>query len=484
MLTYVAQRLGTWVVLHRDLPITITSGAEWGVNFYGVIEGYLKPGFDNRAEDGHPLIDEGRTIIHAETGGGVDRRRWSGLVDEVTPVGGRLKVRVVELHGAVDDLIFTGNIHGVKVDPADVARQLWGAAQARPSGDLGITVTGSTSRRVGTDSDLKAAAAKKKRDTAKTALEARSKPRKAKEAEIRQIRDSYAPALKPLTKARDTATRAYDDLVKAKASKPEIAAAKANVTAKQAALKAKRDERDEKVQPLNTQLSDLRDAEAPWKEPLETAEEEYRAAQEKAREDRGGLKIEAADYPNTWKSIVDLAEEHGFEFTTRTFWTDGRPDFQVRIHDPEAGTVRDDLTFQQGVNIISKLLPRTVPYASEILGRGAGEGSGAVRSTAARDDGRFPRNRVLALPDLKSGDLLRAQVRRELNLASGSLEIPSITVRDHNLARLWSWSPGDTILVQGTVEGAGRIALWHRIRSWRLLSEIDAELNLERVFAI
>lgn len=484
MLTYVAQRLGSWVVLHRDLPITLTSRPEWGVNFYGVIEGFMKPGFDNRGEDGFPLIDEGRTLIHAETGSGVDRRRWSGLVDEVTPVGGRLKVRVVELHGAVEDLIFTGNIHGVKVDPADVARQLWGAAQARPSGDLGITVVGSTSRRVGTDSDLKAAAAKKKRDDAKAALEARSKPRKNKEAEIRKIRDQYAPLLKPLTKARDTATKAYDQLVKDKASKPAIEAARENVKTKQVALKAKRDERDEKIQPLNEQLSNLRDAEAPWKEPLETAEEEYRSAQEKAREDRGGLKIEADDYPNTWKTIVDLAEEHGFEFTTRTTWTDGRPDFTVRIHDPEAGTLRDDLTFQQGVNIISKLLPRSLPYATEILGRGAGEGAGAVRSTAARDDGRFPRNRVLALPDVKSGDLLRARVRRELNLASGALEIPSITVRDHNLARLWSWNAGDTILVQGNVEGAGPVALWHRIRSWRLLSEIDAELNLERVFAL
>ncbi|MHA3724314.1 hypothetical protein ACXR2T_10585 [Leucobacter sp. HY1910] len=483
-LKYVAQRNGTWELLHRDLPLKLTSWPEWGVNFYGVIEGHLAPGFVNVAADGHPIVDEWGTIISAETGTGGSRRRWQGIVDEVTPdTGGRLKVRVRELHGAVDGLTFTGNFRGVQVDPVEGIRAVWQHTQAKKSGDLGVTVVGATSRRVGTDSDAKLDAAKTARDAAKAALDLRSKPRQAKETEIRKARAKYEPALAALTKSRNQATDAYDALVKAKAPKPQIDAAKATVTARQAALKAKRDERDAAVKPLNDQLAALREAEEPWKEAYDDANTTFQEAQTRAREDGGALKIEAADSPDGWKSVVELAKEYGFEITSRCMTTDGRPDFRIMVHDPEAGRVRDDLVFQQGVNVISELKPRSVPYASEVLGRGAGEGDGAVRSNAARVDRRFPRNRVLSRPGIKSSELLRVEVGRELALSGGAIEFPSITVRDHKLAALWSWAAGDTILVQGRVAGsADPVALWHRIVSWRLLSDIDAELRLERVY--
>ncbi|QIK63830.1 hypothetical protein G7068_11990 [Leucobacter viscericola] len=484
-LVYVAQRFGTWQTLHRSLPLTITSGCEWGLNMYGVLEATLPHGLASGiAEDGHPLIEEGGTIINAETGNGVDRRRWQGIVHEVTPDGPNLKFTVRELAGYPDGLTFTGNIHGVKVDPAAVVRDLWAYTQAAPSGDFGVSVVGSTPLREGTDSDIKSTAAKIAVDKAKAALELRSKPRKAKEAQIRKIREQYAPLLRPLTRARDDATQAYDALVQAKAPKAQLDTAKAQVTTKQEALKKKRDERDKKIEPLQTQLEDLRDEETPWQEPYDDAEEAYRAAQELARKDGGGLKIEAADFPDTWDEITKLAKQYGFDFTTRAVWSEGKPDYRIQIAYPSAGRTRDDLTFQQGINIISELKPRSIPYASEILGRGAGEGDGAIRANSARVDRRARRNIVLSRPEISTVSAMRAEVATELKYAGGFLEIPSITVRDNPAAPLWSWNPGDTILVQGIVPNVGRIAWWHRILSWKLRSPIEAELRLERVNAI
>lgn len=479
---YVAQRYGSWEYLDFDVPLTITSGCEWGLTMYGVLEASLSPEqATRRAEDGYPVIDEGRTLIHAETGAGANRRRWSGIVHKVTPDGKNLKLEVRELLGYLDELIFTGNIHGVKVDPAQVVRELWDYTQAQPGGDMGVTVVGSTPLRVGTDSDLKAAAAKAAVDKAKAALELRSKPRKAKEAQIRKIREQYAPLLRPLSRARDAATDAYDALVKAKAPKNQIDAAKAQVAAKQEALKKKRDERDAKINPLQTQLEDLRDEETPWQEPYDAAEEAYRAAQEKAREDGGGVKIEAADFPNTWDAIQDLATEYGFEITTSTVQTDGRPDYRVQVHYPATGRARDDLIFQQGINIISELKPRPVSYLTEVLGRGAGEGDKAVRANSARVDKRARRNAVVARPAITTVAALRSEVAKELGWATGDLEIPTIIVRDNPAAPLWSWAVGDSILVRGVVPHVGIYSEWHRIISWKLLSDVDAELRLEKV---
>lgn len=483
---YVAQRFGSWETLHRELPLSVTRGrgAEWGLTMYGTIEGTIKPEHVDslrRAEDGRPVLEEWGTLIHLEAGTGADRRRWTGIVDRVRPAGASLNVRIRELLGAVDDLIYTGNIYGVRVDPVDLVRQLWTYSQAQKQGDLGVTVLGSSTLRVGTDSDLKAAAAKRARDAAKKSLEARSSPRKAKQAEIRKITDQYVPIMRPLTDARKAATDEYDRLVAAKAPKDQIAAQRKIVTQRQEALGKRRDERDKKTKPLKGQLQVLQDAEAPWKENLEEAEEVLRKAQEKERADGGSIRIEAADFPNTWREIQDLAAEYGFELTTRTVWKSGKPDYRVQAHYPSAGKVRNDLVFQQGINVMSELVPDRIEYASQFLGRGAGEGESAIRFNLARVDKRLRRNKVVTRPTAKTTARLRAEVQDEAKLATGQLSIPSIVVRDSTFAPMWSWNPGDSIYVQGTIPHVGKYGAWHRIKSWRLLSEHEAELFLEKV---
>lgn len=483
---YVAQRFGTWQTLHRELPLTVPRGrgAEWGLTMYGTIEGTIKPEHVDalaKAEDGRPVLEEWGTLIHLEAGAGANRRRWTGIVDRVRPAGAALNVRVRELLGYVDDLIYTGNIYGVRVDPVDLVRQLWTYSQAQDQGDLGVTVIGSSTLRVGTDSDLKAAAAKRDRDAAKKSLEARSTPRKAKQAEIRKITDAYVPILRPLTDSRKAATDEYDRLVAAKAPKETIAAQRKVVTQRQEALKKRRDERDNKTKPLKEQLQKLQDAEEPWKENLDEAEEALRKAQDKERADGGSIRIEAADFPNTWREIQDLAAEYGFELTTRTLYREGKPDYRVQAHYPSAGKVRNDLVFQQGSNIMSELVPDRIEYASQFLGRGAGEGVDAVRYNLNRKDARARRNKVVARTTAKTAARLRAEVQDEAKLATGQLSIPSIVVRDSTFAPMWSWNPGDSIFVQGTIPHVGKYGGWHRIKSWRLLSDYEAELFLEKV---
>lgn len=480
---YVAQRFGTWVVLDRNLPITVTSGPEWGLNMYGVLEGTIAPEAANRwTPDGHPLVAAWGTVISFETGDETAKRRWQGIVDRVIPDGKNLKIRARELHGYLDGLTYTGRVHGVQVDPAKVFAQLYEEIQAIPGGDHGITVTGSTTLRVGTDSDLKAEAALNIRDTRKKELEAKSKPRKAIETKIKEIRAMFADSIKFWTENRDIWAKAYTVLTKRPGTPAEIEQAKANAAAARVNLKFFQDSRNTMLDPYQNQLEIAKQAEEPFKTAYDAAVKVYNTAKEKARLDGGGLKIEGADYPDLWKELLQLADTYGFEFYTRATWTDDTaPDFRVMIAYPSTGRARSDLTFQQGVNIVSELKPREIDYASEILGRGAGEGDEAIRENAARTDWRARRNKVLSRTETKRRAALRAEVRKVLGWSVGDLEIPAIEVRQHDLARFYSWAVGDSILVQGEIPHIGEYAEWHRIISWRLLPNGNAQLDLERV---
>lgn len=483
---YVAQRFGTWETLHRELPLDVPRGRgpEWGLTMYGVLEGTIAPEHVaelERAEDGRPVLEEWGTVVHVETGSGANRRRWSGIVDRVRPVGKSLNVRVRELLGYLDGLTYTGNIRGVRVDPVELLRQLWVDTQAQDQGDFGVTVRGATGLVLGTDSDIKAEAAKRERDAAKKSLEAVSGPRKAKQAEIRKVTEAYVKPLATLTEARKTATDTLDMYVKNKESAAIIAAQRVVVANRQAALTAKRAERDAKTAPLKTQLQVLQERELPWKENLDEANEKLQKAQEQEKLDGGSIRIEAADFPDSWKEAQELANEYGFELTTQTVYRAGRPDYRVQAHYPRAGKVRDDLVFQQGANIRSELVPDRVGYASQFLGRGAGEGVDAIRHNLTRIDKRARRNKVVARPSAKTTARLRAEVDSEARASNGSLQIPSIVVTDSTFAPMWSWSPGDSIYVQGYIPHVGRYGGWHRIKSWRLLSEYEAELFLEKV---
>ncbi|KKI18707.1 MULTISPECIES: hypothetical protein [unclassified Leucobacter] len=475
---YRAQRAGSWEWLDVNLQID-TDGPEWTDSLYGEMTGTIAPELAAmEASDGHPVIEEWSTLIHAETD---TDRRWTGIVSEAVPEGKDLKITVIEWAGYPDGLTFDGRIWGVRADPADLVRQLWTNLQSHAGGDLGVTVTGSTPVRLGSDSSDKAFAAKAAMKAAKAALDARTKPRKAKEAEIQKVSKPYATDLKTLEAARKAQADEVARLVKAKAPAGTITAAKAVLTTRQNAVKAKRTARDAALTPLKTQLASLKAAEEAAKKPYETAQAASQKADERERADGGAWRRLPADNPDAWQILRDLCTEVGMSFTTHTKRTEGKPQLELRLHYPALGSYRDDLVFQQGINIVSPLKPAsTGEYASEVIVLGAGEGDAAIRQTVSTPDHRLRRNVIVDDKRITTAAKAGAVARAELAARTADLTIGEITVRDHPMCALWSWQVGDVILVQGQVPHLGRVAIKHRIKSWRLLGDDRAVLKLER----
>ena len=119
-------------------------------------------------------------------------------------------------------------------------------------------------------------------------------------------------------------------------------------------------------------------------------------------------------------------------------------------------------------------------YANGVLGLGAGEGKGALQRTVAVPDGRLRRLAVYTAKDVSSPARMDALLQRELRRRQDTLEITSVTVRDHPNARIGSWSLGDDVLIQATIPWLGDIALWCRIVGWALKTESTATLSLVR----
>lgn len=176
---------------------------------------------------------------------------------------------------------------------------------------------------------------------------------------------------------------------------------------------------------------------------------------------------------------LDLVEEHA--------WSSDKSavEHRVRISHPRAGRRRDDLVFIHGDNVVSVASPQRDgdEYANEVIGLGAGEGRGSIRTTTAVRDGRLRRPYVLEAKDIGNRATLTALAREELAYRRQLLTIPSIDVVDHSNAHLGSWSLGDDIRVQARLPWLGAVDLWHRVVEWELLTDNTARLHLERADA-
>lgn len=474
---YLAQRVGTWKWLSVDLERFQTDGPEFVLNGFGVMKARIAPSYGRViAEDGHPLFEKWSTIIHAES----TFERWTGVVSDINPEDGRLVIEVTETPGYMHDLTFTGRIWGVRADPADLVRSIVTQTQAHSNGDLGLRVTGATPRRIGTNSDDLALEAKRVMDAAKKALDARTKPRQAKSAEIQKKNKPHQLKIRALDDQRIAAQKEVDRLVKDKASKTSITAAKSVVTSRNNALKAARLARDNEIRPLQNQLEVLRAAEEPLKAPYERAKEAHQKAAEKARADGGAHKVLAADHPDTWKAVAELLELAPMDLTVHSSITDGKPDVELRLHYPSVGGTREDLLFSQDTNIVSTLVPDFGEHSSEVIALGAGQGDDALRVEASFRDHRLRRNVVIEDKRVTKRANLQNAARLALAELKNPWTIPDIRVRDHPNCRIGAWSVGDHILIQGQAQDIGPISEWHRITAWRYAGPDEAVIELER----
>lgn len=478
---YAAQRYGSWEWLDLEVPFT-TDGPEWGLSTYGVMYATVAPDLGlQKAADGRPVLEEWGTLIHAETGSGASSRRWSGIVVRSELQGKDWEVTIREFPGYFDGTPIETTVWGVFADPAALFRQISTDVQKMPNANLNITVNGATNMKVGTDSDDKAAAAKLIMDADKKEVDAKNKIKKEKSDAQQKQSKANAKINDPKQKEINALQEHVNNLTKAKAPKAQIDAARAQVTAKRDALAALKEAQKPVMDALKSATEEAQKEKERVDKIYDKSREVYDKAREKADEDGGAYKFLAEDTPDALDSIGTLCKDTGLEWTTRTRYSNGAPDLHIDIHYPKAGTRRDDLVFEQGINIITELnLVRDgEEYANASIGIGAGEGDKSIRGSIASTSNRMRRVTVFEDQKLKKQTQLLSSMRADLKRRSGELYVPEIEIVGHELAPMFSWNVGDIIRVSGNVPHYGYYSRLHRIISWQMLGDTKAALRLE-----
>ena len=481
---YIAQRALTGEILEWELPLD-RDDLTWDLSGPGSLRGSVAPDIGTlRAHDGHLLLEEWGTYLYAEADGEI---RWGGIVQASGFSGKSWTIEAAGFSSYPTGIPFGGTLTGVDVDPADIVRQLWAHVQSFADAKLGVTVVGTTTTRVGTDSDRQLALA--------TAEEADAKrQREAAVADLTLARTALASRrgeLTEATKARTSATRLVTQRRQELAAATKtgnasaIAAAQAALGAAESALAAadgKVVERQAAVSAATGAAADQESVAAATRTGVTAATEKRKTAASAVKDDGGAYKLQWWDAPDVGREIDALAKETPFDYAERHFWDGDTIRHEVRIGHPRLGRRRTDLSFVQGDNVTSVVSPSRdgAGYANEVLGVGAGEGAGALRRTAAVRDGRLRRVAVVSAKDVTSTSRLDAQLRDTLGRSDLGLVIDRVDVRDHPNAAIGSWSVGDDVLIEATLPWLGEVALWHRITSWTLTSDYTATLHLAR----
>ena len=475
---FAAQRYGTWEWLDLELPLD-TDGPEYVLSSYGIMEGTIAPELGRAtAEDGRLVLEEWGTLIHVEFG---ERdRRWTGIVVESKLQGKEWNVTVHEFPGYADGTPVESLVRGVKDDPADLIRQIWLDMQLMPNAYLGVTVVGSTGVTIGTDSDDKVAAARAVLDARQQTYNTLTKTKNTETKELQDMTATLADEVDIARKNLASAQATLTQLIKDNASSAQIEAARLAVVERKGTLADAQTAYTAETNAKKNTLKAAKTNKDAAQKAVDAARKAYDAAKDKAQEDGGAYEIRPEDTPDAHQSIKDLCDAASIEWKTSTKWTTGEPELKIEVAYPRIGSQRRDLVFEQGVNIISELdLVRARDYANAAIGVGAGEGSKAVRSSIANTTKRMRRVAVVEDKSLKKATQLTPIMRQELKTRSGEPYVASITVVDDPLAPIGSWSVGDDILVSGDVPHYGRYSKYHRIVSWQMKGETQAELTLE-----
>ena len=472
---YIAQRATTGEFLDFEVPFLTRSELTWSLSAAGSLKGTVSPDTGTlTASDGRPLFEEWNTLIYAEADGQI---RWGGIVIRSQASDKGWAVECSTFATYPNGIPWLGEFYGAEQDPADIIRAIWAHVQGFEHGDLGVTVTGSTSQTVGSKSEAAANAATAAYNAAKAAYEAERK-------QYTTLR-ATATSLSKIRSARIAdRTAASKALTAAKALKPKNQTAINNATATYNAAKAAVDAATADYNAADAAA----DAQAKVRDQAKATADAKNAAKKKAvaamKDDGGAYKLLWWEAPDCGQKISDLVTSTPLDYTEYHGWNADKTDIvhRIDIQYPRAGRFRDDLSFIQGDNII--LVPSPVSngddYANAIFALGAGEGEAMVHTGTAINDGRLRRVNVLNSKDTKILTNLQSQARDALLKALANLTIDEIRVVDHPNAPIGSWALGDDILVQAKVPFLGELNIRHRIVSWSLTSDSTATLKLAR----
>ncbi len=486
---YIAQRATTGDFLELEVPFVTRSELTWALSAAGSLKGTISPDTGAmRAEDGRPMFEEWSTLIFAEADGEI---KWGGIVitSELSSDGKSWNIEAASFSTYPSGQPYLGAYYGVQKDPADIMREIWSHLQGFNRGDLGVNVTGTTPVRLGSTSESKY-------NDAADDYAAKKRTYVLERDEYTDLR-AYATGRGKVRTAQSAAkvsanrtlSAAKSALVAAKKTKDpaKIAAATAAVNSAQAAYNAKLADYNASVTSYNN-ADKAADNQAKVRDAAKKVQDTAKAAMDAAKKvmdaDGGAYKMLWWEAPDCGSKIASLAAETPLDFTESHRWNADKTAIThtIAVAYPRAGRRRDDLLFVQGDNIIDVPVPKSNgdSYANSIFGLGAGEGKGMKKMTTSIDDGRLRRVDVVSAKDVKSSDTLRAIARDALAHGLANTTIEQITVRNHDNARIGSWTLGDDILVQVDVPFIGRLRLWHRIVSWALTSDSTATLKLAR----
>ena len=201
--------------------------------------------------------------------------------------------------------------------------------------------------------------------------------------------------------------------------------------------------------------------------------------------------VEAAPYallwwesPNCGDEIDDLVKGTPLDYVERHRWAE---DGESIVHElelgyPRLGRRREDLLFEQGVNVtdVVTIESNGDEFANAVIGIGAGEGRSVLRRETGIRDGRLVRDHLYSDKAITDTARLDARIAEELAARKAAVRITSLTVSDHSYAPLGSWQLGDDVLVRATLPWLGEIEMWVRVIGWSLTGETTATLTVSR----
>lgn len=188
------------------------------------------------------------------------------------------------------------------------------------------------------------------------------------------------------------------------------------------------------------------------------------------------------EHTDCGSELAQLALETPFDFTESHDWGTGQTiNHKLTVAYPRAGRRRADLVFNPDNTrdpVEAELDGDSFAQIAYVIGKG--EGATTIRGYDGVRDGRL--RRVATYTDKTASTVARANslARRERLVRQLKPAVATITVNDHPNAPIGSWQCGDDVLIETELPHAGRIAEWHRITSWQLVTDTAAELNLAR----
>lgn len=198
----------------------------------------------------------------------------------------------------------------------------------------------------------------------------------------------------------------------------------------------------------------------------------------------------AEPYELAWWESTDCGSELGqlaletpFDFTEEHAWSGSTITHKLNVSYPRVGRQRDDLVFNQdnireAVEVQRDGSPDSFANVAYVIGKG--EGAATIQGYDGVRDGRL--RRMTTYTDKLAGTTARANslARRQRLTKALEPQLASITVNDHDNARIGSWQAGDDIRVEVTLPTLGKVDMWHRVTAWSLLTDTSATLQLAR----